>query len=100
MPVEATFALTTVAHTSIGAAYALAVELPRDCAGLVFDNQTDGDVQPATNDSTADIPPLQSNQVISVDLAAMNLHTNASIYLKDGTSAPTSGNFYIWSMRK
>lgn len=94
--------LKSLAHTSIGASYAaIGTPLSSPAVVVTFKNQTNGDVLVST-DGTLDKLVLPANSFTIYDIRT-NAPVNSNFmfaqgtqfYIKDGTSAPSSGTFYI-----
>jgi len=94
----ATFAAMD-ATTTIGAAYASAVNLPDDTKVVILDNQTNGDVTVSMDGGTSDTYHLKAGDILSLNLAAAGLETTADVQIKDGTTASSSGTFYVYSIK-
>lgn len=94
----ATFAAAD-STTSIGAAYASALDPVNGTKVVILDNQTNGDVWVSMDAGTNDHFHLQSGDVLSLSLIEQGLSQAAAIHLKDGTSASSSGTFYIYTYK-
>lgn len=94
--------LKSAAHTAIGASYAtLGTALSAPAVVLTFKNQTNGDVLVST-DGTNDklifpansfgVYDIRTNSPVNTDLMFAE---GTQFYVKDGSSAPASGTFYL-----
>lgn len=97
--------LKSAAHTAIGASYAaLGTPLSAPAVVLSFKNQTNGDVLVST-DGTNDMLIIPSNSFNIFDVRTNSpINTDlmfaqgTQFYVKDGTSAPSAGSFYMESI--
>ena len=97
---NASFApLDVTAYGAIGAAYALAVDVPDGTKTVILDNQTNGDVMVSMDAGVTDTFHVKAGDVYSLTLAQSGNVTTAQIYIKDGTAVSTSGSFYIYSIK-
>lgn len=87
------------ATTSIGAAYATAVDLPDRTHVVILDNQTNGDVTVSMDGGTTDNFHLKAGDVLSLNLISSGLITTGVVQIKDGTTASSSGTFYVYSYK-
>jgi len=83
----------------IGAGYASAVDLPNGTKVVVLDNQTNGDVMVSMDGGATDTAHMKAGDVLTYDLAADGLVTTADVQVKDGTTASTTGSFYVYSYK-
>ena len=94
----ATFAAID-ATTSIGAAYASSVDLPNDTKIVILDNQTNGDVMVSMDGGVSDTFHLKAGDVLSLNLVSATLKTTGDVQTKDGTTASSTGTFYVSSIK-
>ena len=95
----ATFAAQD-ATTSITGSYASAVNLPDNTKTVIFDNQTNGDVQVSIDGGTTDHFHLTAGDTLVLPLAESGLETTGDVQIKDGTITSTSGTFYVYSYKQ
>ena len=99
-PTEVQFdRIIEVAHGSIGAGYAQAVDLADGTKTIIFDNRTNGDVAVSMDGGTTNHFEFEAGQTLTLELAKQNLKSTADIHLKDGTNPSSSGKFIIYSYR-
>ena len=91
--------LDVTLYSSIGAAYASAVNFPDGTKIIILDNQTNGDVMVSCDGGVTDTYHVKAGDVLSINLAAAGVVTTADLQIKDGTSASTSGSFYVYSIK-
>jgi len=96
---EATFAeMDVTLYGSIGATYTDVLDLPDGTRAVVFDNQTNGDVDISFNGTTTHFS-LKAGDTLSLNLSQFGLVTTAHVWVKRGTTTPTSGVFNISSFK-
>ena len=95
-------ALRSILPASIGASYAIIGSvLPSEAVILTFKNQTNGDVLVSTDGST-DMLTLPANSFSVYDIRTnapyqtdFMFRKGTQFFVKDGTTASTTGAFYI-----
>lgn len=93
-------ALTAVGHAAIGVAYSAGAAVLAGTRMVVLDNQTNGDVMVSMDGGMTDTYHLKGGDKLVLNLVALGVLAGALvIQLKDGTSGPTTGTFYIYSVR-
>lgn len=83
----------------IGAAYADVLDLPDGTKMVLFDNQTNGDVDISLDGGVSTHYSLKGGDTLALNLAQFGLITTVHVWVKDGTTASTAGAFNISSFK-
>lgn len=98
--VAATFAAMDVTVPGgIGPAYADVLDLPDGTKMVLFDNQTNGDVDVSLDGGVSTHYSLKGGDTLALNLAQFGLITTVHVWIKDGTAAATTGAFNISSFK-
>ena len=83
----------------IGAAYANVLDLPDGTKMVLFDNQTNGDVDVSLDGGVSTHYSLKGGDTLALNLAQFGLVTTVAVWIKDGTTASAAGAFNISSFK-